>query len=73
MAGIEHSIPTRDVCDRIGYRKILHFSYYCKYEVSVFGDNGTGLADESKRAKHIQGWSRQIMGVAFITFNTITL
>ena len=39
----------------IGNRMILHFSYYCKYEVLVFGDDETGPADESKRTKRVQG------------------
>ena len=30
-----------------------------------FGDDGTGPADESKRTKRVQGWSRQIMGGDF--------
>ena len=55
----------RDVCEGICNRMILHFSYYCKYGVLVFGDDGTGPADESKWTKRVQGWSRQIMGVGF--------
>ena len=36
--------------------------------------DGTGPADESKRTKRVQGWSRQIMGrEVFIICNTITL
>ena len=38
-----------------------------------FGDDGTGPADESKRTKRFQGWSRKIMGGAFIICNAITL
>ena len=54
--------------------KTKAFSYYCKYGVLVFGDYGTGPADESKRMKCVQGWSRQIMGGGFfIICNTITL
>ena len=45
---------------------MIHFSYYCKYGVLVFGDDGTGPADESKRTKRVQGWSRQIMGGRFL-------
>ena len=52
----------RDVCEEICYRMILHFSCYCKYGVLVFGDDGTSPANESKRTKRVQGWSRQIMG-----------
>ena len=50
------------MCEGICNRMILHFSYYCKYGVLVFGDDGAGHADESKRTKRVQGWSRQIMG-----------
>ena len=54
-----------DVGKGIGTRMILHFSYYCKYGILVFGDDRTGPADEYKRTKHIQGWSRQNMGGGF--------
>ena len=54
-----------DVCEGICNRMILHFSYYCKYGVLVFGDDGTGPADEFKRTKRVHGWSRQIMGGGF--------
>ena len=43
----------RDVCEGICNRMIQHISYYCKYGVLVFGDDGTGPADESKRTKHV--------------------
>ena len=33
--------------------------------VLVSGDDGTGPADEFKRTKRVQGWSRQIMGAGF--------
>ena len=56
------------MCEGICNRMILNFSYYCKYGVLVFGDDGTGLADESKRTKHVQGWSHQIMRGAFLLF-----
>ena len=62
----------RDVCEGICNR-MKHFSYYCKYGVLVFGDDGTGPADESKRAKRIQGWSRQIMGGRFLLFAILLL
>ena len=52
----------RDVCEGICNRMILNFSYNCKYGVLGFGDNGTGITDESKRTKPVQRWSRQIMG-----------
>ena len=55
----------RDVCEGICYRKVLHLLYYCKYGVLFFDDDGTGPADESKRIKRVQGWSRQIMGGSF--------
>ena len=47
---------------------LLHFSYYCKYGVLVFDDDGTGPADESKRTKCAQGWSRKIMGGRLLLF-----
>ena len=53
------------VCEGICNRKILHFSYFCKYEILVFGDDGTGPADESTRTKRVKGWSHQIMGGGF--------
>ena len=61
---------TRDVCEGIRNRMILNFSYYCKYGALVFDDDGTGPADESKRTKRVQGWSRQIVegGFLFIYF-----
>ena len=55
----------RDVCEGICHRMMLHFSCYCKYGVLVFGDDRTGPADEIKRTKRVQGWSRQIMGEGF--------
>ena len=63
----------RDVCKGSCNRKILNFSYNCKNGALVFGDDGTGPANESKRTKRAQGWSRQIMGGAFVICNTITL
>ena len=50
-----------DVCEEICNRIILNFSYYCKYGIWVFGDDGTGPADEFKRTKRVQVWSRQTM------------
>ena len=38
----------RDVCEGICDR-MIHFLYYCKYEILFFGDDGTGPADESKK------------------------
>ena len=68
--GMRH---TRDVCEGICNRMMLHFSYYCKYRVLAFGDNGIGPVDESKRTKRVQGWSRQIIGWwLYIIRNTIT-
>ena len=58
----------RDVCEGICNRLMLHFSYYCKYGVLAFDDDGTGPADESKRTKRVQGWSRQIMGGKLLLF-----
>ena len=63
----------RDVCKGICNRMMLHFSYYCKYEVLAFGDGGTGPADESKKTKRVQGWSRQIMGGRLLLFAIILL
>ena len=62
----------RDVCEGICNR-MIHFSYYCKPRVLVFGDDGTGPVDESKRTKRIQGWSRQIMGGRFLLFVILLL
>ena len=53
-------VHTNDVCEGICNRMILHFSYYCKYGVLVFGNDVTGPANESKRTKQVQGWSCQI-------------
>ena len=52
----------RYVCEGICNRMMLHFSYFCKYGVLAFGDDATGPADEFKKTKRVQGWSRQIMG-----------
>ena len=60
--GMRHA---RNVCKGICNSMILHFSYYCKYGILVFGDNGSGPADESNRTKRVQGWSRQTMGGVF--------
>ena len=57
-----------DVCEGVCNGMILHFSYYCKYGVLAFGDDGTGPADESKGTKRVQGWSRQIMGGRLLLF-----
>ena len=62
-----------DVCEGICNRMILHYSYYCKYGVLVFGDDGTGPTDESRRTKHVQGWSRQIMGGRLLLFAILLL
>ena len=51
----------RDACEGICDKMILNFLYYCKYGIFVVGDDGTGPADESRRTKRVQGWSRQIM------------
>ena len=63
----------RDVCEGICNGIIPQFSYYFKNGVLAVGDDGAGPADESKRTKRVQGWSRQIMGGAFIICNTISL
>ena len=62
----------RDVCEEI-CNKMIHFSYYCKYGVLVFDDDGTGPADESKRMKRVQGWSLQIMGGRLLLFAILLL
>ena len=62
----------RDVCEGICNR-MIHFSYCCKHEVLVFGDHGTGPADESKRTKRVQGWSRLIMGGRLLLFAILLL
>ena len=63
----------RDLCEGICNRMILHFSYYCKYGVLAFGDDGTGPADEFKRTKRVHGWSCQIMGERFLLFAILLL
>ena len=52
---------------------MLHFSYYCKYGVLAFGDDGIGPVVESKRTKRVQGWSRQIMGGKLLIFAILLL
>ena len=44
---------TSNVCEGICNRMMLHFSYYWKYGLLAFGDDGTGPADESKRTKRV--------------------
>ena len=61
----------RDVYEGICKRMILHSLYYCKYRVLIFGEDGTGPADESKRTKPVQGWSHHIIEGAFITIFAI--
>ena len=63
----------RDVCEGICNRMMLRFSYYCEYGVLAFGDDGTGPAEESKRTKLTQGWSRQIMGERLLIFAILLL
>ena len=55
----------RDMCEGICNR-MIYFSYYCIIWGFGFGDDGTGPADESKRTKRVQGWSRQIMRGRFL-------
>ena len=62
---------TRDVCEGICNRMMLHFSYCCKYGVLAFGDHGTGPADDSKRTKRVLGWSRQIMEGRLLLFSIL--
>ena len=62
-----------DVCERICDRKLLHFSYYCKYEVLFFGDHGKGPADESEKTQRIQEWSRQIYWRGLLLFAILLL
>ena len=57
-----HICNNFDLCEGICNRLILNFSFYCKYGILVFDHDGTGPADESKRTKRVQGWSRQIVG-----------
>ena len=63
----------RDVREGICNRMMLHFSYYCKYGIWAFGDDGTGPTDESKRTKRVQGWSHQIMGGRLLLFAILLL
>ena len=39
-----------------------------RYGALVFGDDGTGPADESKRTKRIPGWSRKNIGGRLLLF-----
>ena len=62
----------RDVCEGI-CNTILHYIYYTFFILLQiwgfgFGDDEIGPADESKRTKRVQGWSRQIMGERFLFF-----
>ena len=43
------------------------------YGVLVFGDDGSGPTDESKRTKRVQRWSRQIMGGRLLLFAILLL
>ena len=52
---------------------MLYFLYYCKYRVLAFGDDGTGPADEFKRTKRVQGWSRRIMRGRLLIFAILLL
>ena len=56
---------THNVCEGICNRKIINILYYSKYEVLPFDDDKTGPANEYKRTKRVQGWSRQIMEGSF--------
>ena len=64
----DETIPGRDrniianIFFILYYFFFSYFSYYCKYGILVFDHDGTGPADESKRTKRVQGWSRQIVG-----------
>ena len=51
------------ICNRM-----IHFFILLQIWGFVFGDDGTGPADESKRMKRVQGWSRQIMGGRLLLF-----
>ena len=62
-----------DACEGICNRMILHFSYHCKYGVLIFDDDGTGAADESKRKKRVQVWSRQVIGGRLLLFAILLL
>ena len=61
------------VIEGICNRMIPHFLYYSKYGVLVFGDDGAGPADESKRTRRVQGWSCQIMGGGLLLFALLLL
>ena len=62
----------RNVCQGISNR-MIHFSYYGKYGVLVLDDDGTGPADECKRTKRVQGWSRQTLGGRLLLFAILLL
>ena len=40
---------SEEICNRKIH--VPHFSYYCKYGILFFGDDGTGPVDESKNDK----------------------
>ena len=73
MTWIFHRVIVLQIIKASPKRMILHFSYYCKYAIFVFGDDETGPADESKRTKRVQGWSRQIMGGRLLLFAILLL
>ena len=47
--------------------------FICMFTQMVFGNDGTGSADESKRTKRVQGWSRQIIGRRLLLFAILLL
>ena len=52
---------------------ILHFHIISNMGFWLFGNDGTGPADESKRMKRVKGWSRQIMGGRLLLFAMLLL
>ena len=51
-----------------GQALLINFTILLQIWGFGFGDDRTGPADESKRTKRVQGWSRQIMGGRFLLF-----
>ena len=63
----------RDVCKEICNRMILHFSYYCKYGVLVFGDDGQALLMSPKGQNASRDGLVKLWEGFFVICNTITL
>ena len=54
----QHWLPSSSVANGIGHEPLLII--LLQIWVLAFGNDRTGPADESKRTKRVQGWSRHI-------------